>query len=350
MRNVSMSQDQVMLKIAPEMRCIEVPLSGVMLSTSLIKTTEQLYSTVSPGWCYTSSSTGFNNTRIKIFHENGVEIPLGAWEDVVHAGMVAVIEFIPTVTDRRWSEPACLDSIPQTPSRDTPLSRAEEIQISPFAMSSPHKSVSLERYPSSRRFTTNRPGNIRIHNLPSISEHSNQVVDEDQHMFPRSVTPLPSPQPWKLLFNRAKLRGPEKGGGDYFSNRPVQPTLSRRWSEPSWVSAEDVTVQAGDSQQSMDGTMDIDMSGAEDAIEERTYERQPSHEMLAWGSFEHQTATVQPATELFTLQSPVSFTSKRKRNYSAESEDDAEDVCRRTVKRTMASYHRRQLHGVLQAV
>ncbi|RPB19462.1 hypothetical protein L211DRAFT_853116 [Terfezia boudieri ATCC MYA-4762] len=333
MRNVSMSQDQVMLKIAPEMRCIEVPLSGVMLST--------LYSAVSPGWCYTSSSTGFNNTRIKIFHENGVEIPLGAWEDVVHAGMVAVIEFIPTVTDRRWSEPACLEP---------PLSRAEEIQISPTAMSPPHKSVSLERYPSSRRFTTNRPGNIRIHNLPSISEHSNQVVDEDQHMFPRSVTPLPSPQPWKLLFNRAKLRGQEKGEKDYFSNRPVQPTLSRRWSEPSWVSAEDITVQAEFSQQSMDGTMDIDMSGAEDAIEERTFEPQPNHEMLAWRSFEHQTATIQPATDLFTLQSPVSFTSKRKRNYSAESEDDGEDVCRRTVKRTMASYHRRQLHGVLQAV
>ena len=245
----------------------------------------------------------------------------------------------------------CLrDGIPQTPSREPPVSRAEEIQISPTAMSPPHKSISLERYPSSKLFTPNRPGNIRIHNLPSISEHSNQVADEDQHMFPRSVTPLPSPQPWKLLFNRAKSRGPEKSERDYFSNRPVQPALARRWSEPSWVSAEEISVQAEVSQQSIDATMDIDMSGAEDAIEGRTYEPRPKDEMLVWGGFEHQTATIQPATDLFTLQSPVSFTSKRKRGYGADSEDDGEDVCRRTVKRTMASYHRRQLIGVLQAV
>jgi len=245
----------------------------------------------------------------------------------------------------------CLrDGIPQTPSREPPLSRAEEIQISPPAMSPPHKSVSLERYPSSKLFTPNRPSNIRIHNLPSISEHSNQAADEGQHMFPRSVTPLPSPQPWKLLFNRAKSRGPEKSERDYFSNRPIHPTLARRWSEPAWVSAEDITVQAGVSQQSMDATMDVDMSGAEDAIEERTYEPQPKDETLVWEGFGHQTATIQPATDLFTLQSPVSFTSKRKRGYGTESEDDGEDVCRRTVKRTMASYHRRQLHGMLQAV
>ena len=245
----------------------------------------------------------------------------------------------------------CLrDGIPQTPGREPPLSRAEEIQISSSAMSPPHKSVSLERYPSSKLFSATRPGNIHIHNLPSISEHSNQVADEDQHMFPRSVTPLPSPQPWKLLFNRAKSRGLEKSEKDYFSNRPVQPTLTRRWSEPSWVSAEEITVQAEASQQSMDATMDIDMSGAEDAIEERTYEPQPKDEILTWGGFEHQAATIQPATDLFTLQSPVSFTSKRKRGYGTESEDDGEDVYRRTVKRTMASYHRRQLHGVLQAV
>lgn len=43
-----------------------------------------------------------------MFHENGVEISLGAWEDVVHAGMVAVIEFIPIMIDRRRSEPAYL--------------------------------------------------------------------------------------------------------------------------------------------------------------------------------------------------------------------------------------------------
>lgn len=245
----------------------------------------------------------------------------------------------------------CLrDGIPQTPSREPPLGRAEEIQISPPAMSLPHKSVSLERYPSSKLFTPNRPGNIRIHNLPSISEHSNQVADEDHHMFPRSVTPLPSPQPWKLLFNRAKSRGPEKSERDYFSNRPVQPILARRWSEPSWVSEEDTAIQAEVPQQSMDVAMDIDMSGAEDSIEESTHEPQPKAEMLAWGGFEHQTATIQPATDLFTLQSPVSFTSKRKRGYGTENEDDGEDVCRRTVKRTMASYHRRQLHGVLQAV
>jgi len=242
------------------------------------------------------------------------------------------------------------DGMPQNPSREPPASRAEETQIPPSAMSPPYKSVSLERYPSSKLFTQNRPGNIRIHNLPSISEHSNQVAGEDQHIFPRSVTPLPSPQPWRLLFNRAKSRGLEKSERDYFSDRPIQPTLARRWSEPSWVSAEEITVQVEVSQQSMDANVDIDMGGVEDAIEERTYEPQPKGDMHAWGGLEHQTATIQPVPDLFTLQSPVSFASKRKRGYGTDGEDDGEDVCRSTVKRTMASYHRRQLRGVLQAV
>lgn len=321
-----------------------------MLSSSLIKTAEQLYSAVGSGWCYINSSSGVHDTGIRIFHENGLEIPLAAWENVVHAGMIAVIEFIPTVTDRRFSEPACLDGIPQTSSREASVIRAEGSQTPSPPMSPPHKSVSLERYPSSKLFTANRPGNIRIQSLPSISEQSNHPTDEDQHMFPRSVTPLPSPQPWKLLFTRAKSRVPEGGERDYFSNRSVQPTLARRWSEPSWASTADITVQPEFSQQTMDATMDIDMSGVEEITEERTYELQPKNEMVGWGGSRHQTTATQPATDVFSLQPPVSFVNKRKRGYGADSEDDGEDVCRRTVKRTMASYHRRQLHGVLQTV
>ena len=71
-----------------------------------MKTTEQLYSTMGLWGCYTNPLAG--ETRVRIFRENGAEIPLGVWEDVVHAGMVVVIEFIPTMTDRRWSEPSCL--------------------------------------------------------------------------------------------------------------------------------------------------------------------------------------------------------------------------------------------------
>lgn len=244
------------------------------------------------------------------------------------------------------------DGMPLLPGED---SFVEDTHTPPSAMSPPHKSVSLERYPSSKLFTPNRPSNIRIHSLPSICEQANPVVNEEgQHIFPRSVTPLPSPQPWKLLFNRAKARGPEKSERDYFSSRPAQPTLVRRWSEPSWVGADSVDSdfqQPEHIQQSMEAVMDIDMGGTEEEaiIDQKVYEPEPkSAEVIACEGFQHQMTS---STDLFSLQATVGFSnSKRKRGYGTDSEDDGDDVCRRTVKRSMASYHRRQLHGLLQAV
>lgn len=57
--------------------------------------------------CYINLAAGYRDTGLKIFHEDGTEIPIEEWEGIVHAGLVAVVEFIPGVTDRRPSRPTC---------------------------------------------------------------------------------------------------------------------------------------------------------------------------------------------------------------------------------------------------
>ena len=225
-----------------------------------------------------------------------------------------------------------------------PTSTSEENQMS----SGTHKSVSLERYPSLKLYSPNRPGNIRIHSLPPISEQSNPTGNDDLNLFPRSITPLPSPQPWKLLFSRAKSRIPEQSERDYFTSRPVQTTAIRRWSEPPWVSADDTILpsEAIIFHQRLDAAMDIDM------IETKEPEEQPQallkHELLL-GEIQYPPVTVEGRSDCPNVHPTVCRITKRKRGYGTDSEDDGEDVCRR-VKRTLAGYHCNQLHGVLQAV
>ncbi|KAF8470243.1 hypothetical protein BDZ91DRAFT_42685 [Kalaharituber pfeilii] len=339
MRN-SMTQGHVTLRIAPQMRYVK----------NLMKTTEQLFTSIGREWCYVNPLSGFSDIRVKIFHEDGVEIPLEKWEGIVHAGMVAVVEFIPAgVTDTSRNDYGCQDGAIGTPSSNSPLSRMVEVPVSPTPMSPTgmHKAVSLERYPSSKAYSPNRPASIRVQSLPSISEQSNNAVDEDQQMFPRSVTPLPSPEPWKVLFHRAKARDHEKMERDYFSTHPILATPAPYSLRRSMLATEELNAASGEVQQ-LETSMDIDMGGIEESIEERSHKCQPKDE-IKWAGFRSRPNTPEMSTDFLNLQTKVSFANKRKHGYDTD-DDDGDEVCRRTVKRTMANYHGHRLHGLLQAV
>lgn len=317
--------------------------------------------------CYINLAAEYRDTGLRIFYENGTEIPIERWEDVVHAGMVAVVGFIPHVTEGRKSKSTC-SGMSQSPLKGglhpdgvlggtsqkqgwEPTGTSEENQTFLSAMTPPgaHKSVSLERYPSSKLYSQNRPANIRIHSLPPISEQSNLTSNDGLNMFPRSITPLPSPQPWKVLFSRAKSRIPEKTERDYFSSRPVQTTAIRKWSEPSWVSTDEAILPTEDIifHHSVDAAMDIDMNETDEPGERTQLSLKDEH---LGGGIQYPPPTVEGRSDCSNVHTKVFGITKRKRGYGTDSEDDGEDICRRRVKRTIVGYHCNQLHGVLQAV
>ena len=223
--------------------------------------------------------------------------------------------------------------------------------------SPPHKAVGLERYPSFPLFTPARPTNLRLHSLPSISEQSSGViVDEDLPMFPRSITPSPSPPPWKVLFQRAKDREQPKQEREYFSSRPCHATPMPRWIDCAYVSSpEEVELSEGDSnddQPTFDTCMDMEMD-VSDERSELVYpisEQKAKTEILTWESPVYH-PRVETHLDHFVLPPPVVFfDNKRKRGYEVDAEEEAEETCRRNIKRPMATYHRNHLHALLQAV
>ena len=54
-----------------------------------------------PSWYPKDPSYGFRDTSIRLFLDNGGEIRLDDWERVVHAGMVAVVEYTPAARGRQ---------------------------------------------------------------------------------------------------------------------------------------------------------------------------------------------------------------------------------------------------------
>ena len=292
---------------------------------------------------------------------------------------------------------------PRTPSTLSSLPSPLASSWTPTEMNSPpfsgamHKPIPLERYPSSKFFSQPhrpRPSNIR---LPSISESSytaNAVVnggdgDSDFPMFPRSITPLPSPPPWKLLFQKAKARegvdgrgtGAGTGGnGDYFSSRPVQgdvaPVMAPRWFEQhesglegradvdtieSPVSPLSGGVVGGEAQSydtgmSMDVDMHMDMGGMVEKGGRGPSQLQSHHPPFSTPLSHTEFINVQFQHQVPSkINIPTPATTKRKRTYDPDGIEDDDEVCRRSVKRpmAMASYHRHthaMYQGLVEAV
>ena len=333
-------------------------------------------------------SVGENS--IKVFLENGAEVPLHRWAGIVHAGMTAVIQFgSAAVMDpyRRGQEnygmfPMRLWAPVYYPARllifagrvDTcsdildPPSDYKTVDVSLPTMSpqQTYKAVGLERYPLSKLPSPTRPSAPRVNSLPSICEQSTTAVDHNHTIFPRSITPSPSPQPWKLLLQRAKAREygkpheRAKSENDYFSawTTPVDTAAdTSRWPISTWSAMGGDGFQRSsspDSLQYSDTEMDIDMGGIiESDDESSTYEREEQKTKSDHRDWEIlRPEILQPQ---FRLQpAEVSISSKRKRGSDLDGEEsDIEEGCRRAVKRTdfaMANYHRRRLHGLIQAV